>query len=66
MPIYEYRCRECGVKFEKWLRSMSSTEKVHCPRCGSHHVEKAVSLISKGGSSTSATLAGGSCAPAGG
>lgn len=40
MPIYEYRCLECGEKFEKLLLSISSTPRVECPRCGGSKVEK--------------------------
>ncbi|MBC7233788.1 MAG: zinc ribbon domain-containing protein [Chloroflexi bacterium] len=66
MPIYEYRCNECGEKFEKWLRSMSATEDVRCPRCGSRRVAKAISLFGKSGSAASAAASDASCAPTGG
>jgi len=66
MPIYEYRCSECGEKFEKWLRSISATQDICCPRCGSRHVDKAVSLFGKSGSGTAAAATGSSCAPTGG
>lgn len=45
MPIYEYRCLECGEKFEKLLLSISSTPQVECPRCGGRKVEKLLSLF---------------------
>jgi len=66
MPIYEYRCSECGENFEKLLRSMSATVEICCPRCGSRRVKKAISLFGKGGSTASAALSESSCAPAGG
>ena len=63
MPIYEYRCSECGQSFEKWQRSMVCEEAARCPKCGSQKVKKAVSLLgSIGGGSSS----GDSCAPASG
>lgn len=34
MPIYEYRCEECGERFEKLVRRAESDEPVRCPRCG--------------------------------
>lgn len=34
MPLYEYKCPECGEKFEE-LASASSQEPVECPKCGS-------------------------------
>jgi putative FmdB family regulatory protein len=39
MPIYEYRCAECGSAFELLL-SMSTNRTVGCPSCGSGRVEK--------------------------
>jgi putative FmdB family regulatory protein len=48
MPIYEYKCRECGDKFEKLVRSSvtpaeSRTDLV-CPVCGSPKVDRQISL----------------------
>ncbi len=51
MPIYEYRCRKCGERFEKFVRSLAAQQSVECPRCGSQEVEKAVSLFGVGGGS---------------
>ncbi|MBU4194569.1 MAG: zinc ribbon domain-containing protein [Actinobacteria bacterium] len=31
MPIYEYRCKGCGKRFEKLVRG---SEDVRCPQCG--------------------------------
>ncbi len=61
MPIYEYRCRKCGERFEKFVRSFSAQQTLECPRCGSQEVEKAVSLFGVGSSSRSSSS--GSCSP---
>ena len=61
MPIYEYHCSDCGVDFEKFLRSMFSQETITCPECEGTHVVKALSLI---GFSGSKPAAGGSAAAA--
>lgn len=66
MPIYEYRCSECGQEFEKWLRSMSTQDNVCCPSCGSQRVNKAVSIFGRGGASLGGTVSDSSCAPTGG
>lgn len=66
MPIYEYRCGECGERFDKWQRTMSSTEQVRCPKCGSQRVNKAISLVGKSGSTGGGSLSDSSCAPTGG
>ena len=33
MPTYEYECRECGLKFEKF-QNMSDPRLKICPDCG--------------------------------
>jgi len=38
MPIFEYKCEECGAVFEKLVHS--SDEKVECDKCSSDHVDK--------------------------
>lgn len=42
MPIYEYRCGECALSFERLVRG--SAEPVSCDACGSTDVEKVLSL----------------------
>ena len=34
MPLYEYKCPNCGNKFEKLL-SISKRDDVKCDKCGS-------------------------------
>lgn len=45
MPVYEYRCLECGEKFEKLVRSVHPALKIECPKCGGRKVEKLLSLF---------------------
>ncbi len=54
MPIYEYRCTECGEEFEKFVRSMTAEVEVTCPACGSSQVEKKISLFGYRGAGESA------------
>jgi putative FmdB family regulatory protein len=42
MPIYDYRCRECGKVSEIFLRSLHS-EAIRCPACGSENLERLIS-----------------------
>ncbi|MHB1005057.1 MAG: FmdB family zinc ribbon protein [Chloroflexota bacterium] len=66
MPIYEYRCVECGGKFEKLVRISDADGKAVCPVCGSEQTHRQVSAFGfLGGGSTSASL-GGSCTPGAG
>lgn len=62
MPIYEYRCRECEVRFERFV---SGEGRVSCPECESARVERLLSVfaVSSGSSRQPAreTAACGSC-----
>ncbi len=33
MPLYEYKCRKCGHRFEK-IESMNASTTKKCPKCG--------------------------------
>ncbi len=43
MPLFEYRCSDCGKRFEDLQVGPCQEEKVKCPSCGSENVEKQVS-----------------------
>ena len=45
MPIREYECKDCRVRFET-IELSGESERVTCPRCGSEEVEKKFSLFS--------------------
>jgi putative FmdB family regulatory protein len=42
MPIYEYRCAECGHELEK-LQKINDAPLVDCPACGKPALHKLVS-----------------------
>lgn len=42
MPIYEYKCQECGGTSEIFLRSLDSRS-VQCPVCGSQKLDRLLS-----------------------
>ena len=45
MPIYEYKCRTCGRRFEM-LRSMRDGHAVaECPACGSGETNRLLSVF---------------------
>ena len=51
MPIYEYRCQECGHELEA-IRKISDPPLQDCPECGNPSLQKKVSAPSfrlKGG-----------------
>jgi putative FmdB family regulatory protein len=52
MPLYEYRCRDCGHQFEILQRIGEGAAAMSCPRCDAGALEKQFS--------TFATASGGS------
>ena len=44
MPIYEYKCQDCGTKFEKLVRRSEGTD-LECPSCGQKHLEQELSTF---------------------
>lgn len=60
MPMYEYRCSECGSKYEQLRRMSEADRDLKCPKCGSEQVARQFSACAvRGGSSGG----GGGCAP---
>lgn len=45
MPIYEYRCRECGRKSAFLTLSVKAALQPKCKKCGSENLEKLVSRV---------------------
>jgi len=43
MPIYEYKCEDCGTVNE--VLTQRSAAAPPCPQCGSRKVRKALSLV---------------------
>jgi putative FmdB family regulatory protein len=64
MPLYEYRCRDCGHRFEVLQRSGAGAEGVECPRCGAARPERTLSTFATASHSGPARPAGGCGAPA--
>ena len=47
MPIFEYRCSDCGQTFEE-LVSSGDRDKVQCPGCGSKSTDRQLSTFCVG------------------
>ena len=45
MPIYEYKCEDCGTKFEKLVRRSADAAEVECPSCGEKHLKQEFSTF---------------------
>jgi putative FmdB family regulatory protein len=63
MPIYEYRCKECGESFELFVRSATQKDAPTCPKCGSQEAQKSISLFGVGGTIGGDQMSAASCAP---
>lgn len=49
MPLYDYRCRECGEFFERLRRMQDADRDLVCPKCHSEQVERMLSTFSSAG-----------------
>ena len=58
MPIYEYKCQDCGNKFEKLVRRSADADALECPGCGKNHLTQELSTFAAhaNGSSKSAEM----------
>ena len=45
MPIYEYRCQDCGARTQVLTISVHSAIEVKCRRCGGPNLKKLVSRV---------------------
>jgi len=66
MPVYEYICSECGLKFELLRPLSQANQGASCPRCynSAERIFSAFTSVSKGksGSTSHVAGAGSSCA----
>ncbi|HYO13912.1 MAG TPA: zinc ribbon domain-containing protein [Thermoanaerobaculia bacterium] len=65
MPLYEYRCRECGNRFEVLQRLGQGAEGLACPKCGAQQLEKQYSTFASAGGTAQGGSAAGGCGPGG-
>lgn len=59
MPIFEYRCRDCGAEFEKIVRS--DGDPVVCAECRSRKVERQLSVFAVSGPRGESVTESGPC-----
>ena len=68
MPIYEFKCKQCGKDFE--FLCFRNDDSAECPSCGGKDTERLLSTFSCSGGGKSDGSAGASalsgCSPSGG
>jgi putative FmdB family regulatory protein len=52
MPLYEYRCSECGKKSEELVLAGDAAHEPACPSCGSKKMARLLSTFAAHGGST--------------
>ncbi len=65
MPIYEYRCRDCGAEFEELLLSTTREVAVRCRACESRRVTRVLSAFAVSSSAEGAVPEAGPCGACG-
>ncbi|MGD8624939.1 MAG: zinc ribbon domain-containing protein [Anaerolineae bacterium] len=46
MPLYEYQCQDCDLRFEKLILSIErEPAEIPCPDCGSSEVRRLISRV---------------------
>ncbi len=48
MPMYEYRCADCGSEFEQLVSFNTPAEDVDCPNCGAYEASRTLSIFAVG------------------
>lgn len=48
MPLYEYRCRQCGKKVALLVGMTADPDRAECPECGGLDLERLVSRFTRG------------------
>lgn len=52
MPIYEYRCINCGHIFDKFQSMGADNSNVECPECATPRPERLFSAFASGGNTS--------------
>jgi len=58
MPMYDYKCKECGHKFEELVFSSAPDDSIICPECKQENAERLLCapMVMTGGSSSSGSF----------
>ena len=53
MPIFDYKCEDCGSRYEVFHKIKEDSEIIVCPDCNSKSYKKLMSAASVGSSASS-------------
>jgi putative FmdB family regulatory protein len=53
MPIYTYKCKDCGEEFDLLVGVTSDSEKLICKECGSENLKRIYSAFEVGKNASS-------------
>jgi putative FmdB family regulatory protein len=56
MPIFEFSCLDCTKESEILVRSAEWEGEAECPSCGSHQLEKMLSVFTATGSNDAGSI----------
>jgi putative FmdB family regulatory protein len=59
MPIFEYKCKQCGDEFEKLV--FNRADAIDCPKCHTHDVAKKFSAFGMKSGSKFVSSSGSGC-----
>jgi len=45
MPIYEFKCNDCGKNFKSLIGVVAGNNEVRCPECGSKNLTRLLSVF---------------------
>ncbi len=62
MPMFEYKCRECGNVSEFLVGVTATDPEIVCASCGGKKLDRIISTISVGRGQSRFKMAGGECA----
>ncbi len=62
MPIYEYRCVDCGTRFEVLRSIQEADEPIACQQCHSAHTNRVLSVFFAQSDGRAVTASGSTCA----